>query len=126
MALDMSDIVDDPDFITPCVQCYRRPRTTSNGGLAVITLQPFMINATVVPASGRQLQRLADADRTSAGIAVFTTTPLQTESTSYAADLVVFKGQNYILNYLDDFSLNGFYAGVCTLTDIQGPDPDIM
>jgi hypothetical protein len=39
---------------------------------------------------------------------------------------VVFKGQNYILNYLDDFSLNGFYAGVCTLTDIQGPDPDIM
>ena len=125
MAIDLTDIAADPELLSQySLSCLRRPRTTSDGGLAVITTNAFTIWATVAPANGRQLHRLAEADRTAAGIAVYTTTQLIAEAPGFAADIVYWKTQPYLVAYVDDFSTNGFCAAVCTLTDVVGPLPD--
>ena len=77
----------------------------------------------VVSANGRQLQRLADMDRVGAGIAVYTTTELIDGAAGFAPDIIMWKGQFYLVAFLDDFSTNGFYGAVASLTAVQGPTP---
>jgi hypothetical protein len=124
MAIDVSELMFDPDLMHPNpIGCYRQTRTTSSGGMSQITQSPFWIYATVVPANGRQLQRLPEGDRVAAGMAFYTATELIASSPGYAGDIIYWKNQPYLVQYVDDYSENGMWAAVCTLTQVQGPAP---
>ena len=124
MSIDLFDVIADPDLTNNReLQCYRRKRETRENGKAYITATPFRIWATVAPASGRQLQRLPEADRTSAGIALYTNTELIVEAQGFVADLVSWKNQLYLVGYVDDYSQDGFYSAIATLTKMTGPVP---
>jgi hypothetical protein len=122
MSLDLTDIINDPDLSATPVKLFRRTRGVTDGGMANIgPMQQINIRAVIVPANGRQLQRLPEAERVSAGIAIYTSTEIMGGNNSYTGDMVQFKGQYYTVLYVDDFSINGFYTAVATLADDQGP-----
>jgi hypothetical protein len=127
MALDMSEVVGDVDLGNNYpVIIIRRTRVTGADGKPTFSQSAMNIWAEVVPASGRQLQRLAEADRVTAGIAIYTTTEIVCNAPGFAPDIIMWKNQPYLVGYVDDYSGNGYYGAVATLTQLTGPVPNTI
>lgn len=68
----------------------------------------FEITASIQPATPKELQRLPEGDRTTAVVAVWTSTELQ------AHDLVAYGGGNYEVQALERWDLGGYFKALAS------------
>jgi hypothetical protein len=72
--LDVSDLLDDPDF-RQNFTVARITETVTSKGRAELSSTNLTISGVIVPATPRQLERLPEADRSSEIIAVYSRSP---------------------------------------------------
>lgn len=110
--LDVTDLFLDPDFaMTVTVQ--RRLETVGGGGRSALTVTTFDdVVAYVVPVDtrigGNALERGTDEQHRGAALQIITTFrlrgPSQDGADAYQPDVVIYNGDPYIVDVVNDFS----------------------
>lgn len=125
--LDLSDLVDDPDFADDSGTLFlvRTTVTVGTNGRAQSTTDTTALTGTVTPASGTMLELLPEGARASGAILLHTKTPLHVVTDTQAADRILLRGKTYTVSALADYSAfgAGHCAAVCTLTSLTAPQP---
>jgi len=113
--LDVTDVLDDPDFKTRFT--VRRVRSGMVDGYTVENpLDPVETEGVVSPASGSKLYRKPDGEMSVADISIITKFPLTSGDSTYAADIVVVKGVRYAIINSNPYS---FGVGFVQATGLQ-------
>ena len=113
--LDVTDVLDDPDFKSSFV-VIRRESTTVDGYTSEIDMDPITTEGVVYPAGGSKLVRKPDGEMTVADISIITKYPLSSGDSTYAADIVVIKGVSYTIINSNPY---GFGKGFYQATGLQ-------
>lgn len=99
------------DFATNgSYQVTRRPRGGYVNGVATVgATSTFMIQASVQPASGKDLERLPEGRRSLSTMVIFTTTKLVTggQSSPNDADLVLIEGAPWEIQHVEQWAQQG-------------------
>lgn len=109
--LDLSFLMDDPDFCSTCT--LRSTQITGNDhGRPIYEQIEKEIVAVVQPATAEDTQRLAE---TAGGVmtetlAIYTQEKLCAGDPGNGADMVIFEGQLYEVCQVEDFMPNGNYC----------------
>lgn len=108
MLLNISEILDDPDFIQT-VEFGRIFSSTNDYGEPVeLEIKNTHSNTNVQPASGATLQRLPEGERTRDVLQVFTKSSFPIKNSDY----MYFKGLKYRCITTEDWSEHGYYDGL--------------
>lgn len=102
--LDISELLDDEDFIQSITFEVVAQSTTSDGDPLETTSTVIHCNTNVQPASGATLQRLPEGERTKDVLQVFTKTDLIIKT----GDYMLFNGLKYRCVTTEDWSQYGY------------------
>lgn len=119
--LDVSDIVLDPDF-ADTLQCIRSTQVIGTNGRASNTPVTTSFTGVVTQNEGDLLDRIETGQKIKGSITVHSKYPLIEGAPNVTADIVVWKGRQYTVTRLDDYSHfgRGFTAAQCDLLPIAG------
>jgi hypothetical protein len=112
--LDVSDVLDDPDFADDSLICMRNPQTMGEDGRAISVPVPIPFSGVVTAMSGQELLRKPDGEYNQGTISIVTRFLLYTGNTALSADVVVWNGNSYTVTQIDDYSRYG--SGFCQAT----------
>ena len=114
--LDVSDILDDPDFLTG-VQLKQRVRTIGDDGRSTVVETVTDIFAVVTQGSLAPLTRSSDFELARKNIVVHSRTRLRGPQAGYEPDIVVWKGLEFVVTKSYDWSDfgQGYTAAECDL-----------
>jgi len=120
--LDVSEILDDPDFRDDGLICKRMTQTVSASGIASNDPTETEFSAVVISASGDRLNRLAEGSRTSGSITLYTRFNLIPGSDAEDADVVAWRGRDYTVSSVKDWGHfgRGFISADCDLIQLRG------
>lgn len=123
MTIDVSEIVLDPDFAEFITVITRTDTVGTNGRTSQIETQVPNVAAVVVPAGPNDLDRLDDSQRQNRIMQVITSYKLQGPRTGKQPDLIVWRGDRYIVATSDPWMQgNGFVrALVHSIDSIEAP-----
>ncbi len=123
-ALDVSEVLNDPDIAGDAFTVLRRTQTVNNygeGGVATQTLPAF---GSVQPTGDNSLVREEAYQVQANSITVYTTFPLRgpgkdAQGNSYQPDVVVWQGNHYLVKVVNDWSSfgTGFVQADCQSID---------
>jgi hypothetical protein len=119
--LDLSDVLDDPDF-TDTLLLTQETVTLDSHGRTVSTPVRRNISGVVTSDRGRNRDLLAEGQRISGSILVHTRTPLTSGGEGRMADLLTWNGRDYIVATVDDYTRYGagFICAHCDLKPLNG------
>ena len=93
--IDVTDIVNDPDFVD-CISIIRRTSTVGTNGRNTTVETPIAARGIVQAVKGNDLARLPEGARISEYISVFTQTPVYIDNaTPGYSDLILWNGLRY-------------------------------
>lgn len=120
--LDVSDILDDPDFADSSFVCHRLSETVDGHGRAQVAPQDFSFTGVATSNAGDMLKRLPEGSRIEGSITIHTKFPLRAAGQNYAADEITWKGRDYIVSTINDYTSYGagFVAANCILKPLAG------
>jgi hypothetical protein len=108
----------------------RRTQTVGSNGRATMAQQTISnLSGPVYPSDDNDLKRLADEQITGKAITVITRFALYGEvevaGTQYQPDIVVWRGDNFLVKHLEDWSNYGpgFVLAICTSIDVVDQPP---
>lgn len=115
MAIDVSEIVHDPDFCTTFTVIKQGESEWVRGVLKRKTTETT-VEGIVQPSSSKDLELLDTADRVN-GMKTFITdeVSLDVSNTEKTSDICVWKGQRYKLIQTFDYAANGYYKAIGSL-----------
>jgi hypothetical protein len=117
--LDVTQILTDPD-LTDRFSVRRRAESVDSTGFAVET-EEFIPNliGVIVSISPSDLDRQADYQTMSRSITVVSKFALRGEVTGFQPDLVVWRGNNYLVKHIDPYPQfgPGFFQAECSSVD---------
>ena len=115
MAIDVSEIVHDPDFCTTFTVIKQGESEWVRGVLKRKTTETT-VEGIVHPSSSKDLELLDTADRVN-GMKTFITdeVSLDVSNTEKTSDICVWKGQRYKLIQTFDYAANGYYKAIGAL-----------
>jgi hypothetical protein len=121
--LDVSDVLDDPDFADDSLICLRNSQTMGSDGRVVSTppvLIPF--SGVVTAMGGQELLRKPDGEYNRATISVITRFTLYTGKPALSADVIQWGGNTYTVVQIDDYSRygSGFVQATAELRELSG------
>lgn len=118
--LDVSDVLDDPDFLTQ-IKVFRVQSRTDERGETVLEKTPILITACVQPIRTQELARLPDAERLVGGITVYSRVPFISGDGPLSADIVEVGTIKYVVVSTNDWQLfgRGYTAAQCAMFDLQ-------
>ena len=119
--LDVSDIVLDPDFADQ-LTLYRNKQTVGENGRAINTTVESDFWGVVTAASGANLARMPSGEMVSGAIIVHSKTPLSSGAPGKTADIIGFRGRQYTVSRVDNYSHfgAGFTAATCEIKEVDG------
>lgn len=122
--LDVSDILDDPDFVDSVTLCRSAVVTGENGRSTATRIETTIIGV-VTQGGGDDLDRTGDAQKIKGSITVHTVSELSAGSPTAAPDEVVWQGRRYIVDSVADWSNlgAGYWAASCVLKSVTGGAP---
>ena len=116
MTIDVTDVLNDPDFRTDGLVRIRNVETVGDNGIATCQQEQITFSG-VVTQMGASAQTIRDEDSTyiSDSIAITTMTELVGSDAADNADIVVWNGKNYtVMNVRDNSNWGaGFYRAEC-------------
>lgn len=110
-SLDLSDLLDDDEFATPCT-LVQRTRTGTDHGRPVVTEDRRSIAAVIQPATPQDLA-LFDVSASgvvSEALAIYSPEPLTAGHDGGLCDQVIFGGVRYDVLSVEDWTPNGRYV----------------
>lgn len=121
MGFDMSDVLLDPELVKT-IPVKRATETIGDNGRAQLVTQDFTVQGVIAPATEEQLERLAEGDRSSETIAIYTTTQLTGGNDTLAQDTVTWKGGTYKVKSVLDYTDFGFCEALAVSDTMQGKE----
>lgn len=120
--LDVSDVLDDPDF-AGTVTVTAREVQTDEGGLARAYSGTIAVSAVVIPDGGPDLVQVGEGDAVQGDITLYTRHPLTAGDAQRAADTVWWAGAPYTVIQAQPWLYGqGYTRAVCKLTT-NNPSP---
>jgi hypothetical protein len=123
--LDVSFILDDPDF-ADTIMVTRRVETVGADGRGTVTPETFpTVSAVVTQGNGDTLRMMPDGSSLEGVIVVHSRMPLVAETETTQPDIVTYMGQDYQVTQSNDWSRfgGGFTVSVCKLRNLAGASP---
>jgi galactose-6-phosphate isomerase len=113
--LDVSDIPLCVEF-SDTFQIVRRPETISQSGRSVTSQVIATATGTIYPTGDNSLVRQADYELGRRTITCVTNYRLQMAAPGYQPDLVLYRGNQYVVSTVEDFSAfgAGFVVAECS------------
>ena len=119
--IDVSEIVVDPDFVQPFT--YIRRAITWVNGRKSITETEYQAEGTIIPEDSKTMDNRPQGVLISGSIRVWTHANLyvtsEESSSDYLSDLVLYKGQRYVVNNDRNLTEYGYNRYVCTREDAK-------
>jgi hypothetical protein len=124
--LDVSSVLLDPMFVTRGLICTRNTQVIDDSGIATNTPATSTFSGVVTNDTGDLLVRLAEGSRVQASITIHTRFKLQDGKTGLDADVITYKGNNYTITNVADWSDygRGFVCASAELIPLSGGQPD--
>jgi galactose-6-phosphate isomerase len=120
--LDVSDVLDDPDFADDSLICKRNPQTMGEDGRAISVPVAIPFSAVVTAMSGEELRRGPDGEYITGSISIITRFTLFSGKTGFSADVIEWNGRSYTIADVQDYSRygSGFVQAVGDLIPLAG------
>lgn len=118
--LDVSDVLDDPDF-NQSITVTRTMKGTDDRGETTTQQKAYTVPAVVAPITANELMRLPDAERLSGGCTVYSRFPLFSGQGDYTADRITDNGSQFVVISVDDWGAfgDGFTVARCALLNMR-------
>ncbi|MDE1158434.1 MAG: hypothetical protein PW791_09175 [Neorhizobium sp.] len=123
--LDVSEVLDDPDFADN-ITVTRRTETVGSNGRPVVTEQLFpIVSAVVTQGNGDTLKQMPEGSTLEGVIVVHSRLGLVSETETTQPDVVTYLGRDYTVTQVNDWSRygSGFTIGICRLKNLVGASP---
>jgi hypothetical protein len=104
--LEVSWVTQEPEF-ADMFQVLRRPETISQSGRSVTSQVTATAYGTIVPTGDNSLVRQADYELGRKTLTLYTTYPLQMAAPGYQPDLILYRGNQFVVSSVKDFSAFG-------------------
>jgi hypothetical protein len=120
--LDVTSVLLSPEFVTRGLKCIRQTQTVDNDGIATNVPATSTFSGVVTNDTGDLLVRLAEGSRIQASITIHTRFKLQDGKDGLDADVITYKGRNYTVTNVADWSDygRGFVCASCELISLSG------
>lgn len=120
--LDVSDVLQDPDFMSSGLICKRTAVIVGSNGRAQTTLTNLTFDAVVTTNNGFQLDRKPDGTIIKGAINIHTQFVLIPGDQDHQADEITWQGKNYIVHQVLSNTQygNGFIKAICILKPVTG------
>jgi hypothetical protein len=118
--LDVSDVLLCEEFTDDYV-IKRASQSTDDHGRVVETEQSIDSFGVVTTASGSDLQRYPDMQLIDRVLSIVTKTRLQSATKNNSADIIIWRGNNYVVKYVDPYPQygQGFYQVIVASIDLM-------
>lgn len=93
--LDVTDVLDDPDFLDTTLALVRRVVAQQQDGTARGAGGPIPFAGVVIPDGGQELIQTPEGNQVQGDITIYTRTPLTAGDANYDADVVHWNGSAY-------------------------------
>lgn len=115
--LDVSDVLDDPDFQSS-FQIVRASASVSEQGRNVIVpSSPQTVFGVIQPAGAQDLARLPDVSMQRGALKIWTRFPLNVDAPGQQSDNLIIGSSAYTVTLCDPWNYgSGYFASVATLT----------
>jgi len=119
--LDVSDVLDDPDFSDPIIITRKTQEVANSGFEFNPATTKLNIYGVVTVGSMLPMQRAADSELAKKVITVHTRTTLYAVQAGFEPDIVTWNGNNYVVKKPNNWSHfgQGFTANECEMIDTQ-------
>ncbi len=120
--IDVSELMDDPDFVDGVTVFRRNTAIGSNGRQTITEIRTDNVNAIVQPASGDVVAKLPEGARIDGAMSVWTRYTLRAMATGVQPDEIEWRGRRYVVSTLNDFDNwgAGYTNAIMTLKTVPG------
>ena len=114
MTIDVTDILNDPDFVTYGLIRIRQTETVGDDGMAAFSEEEAEFSG-VLSQSDEKMDRDSDGNRVPRSFIVTTVTELIEGDENSNSDVVIYKNRRYTVKTVRDNSNwgEGFYRAYC-------------
>jgi hypothetical protein len=126
--LDVSEVLSDPDFCEKVTVRRRQQALDEHGRDYAIETNYLNVSMVITAGSPNDLQRPEDYESFLRSITVVTKFRLRGQVKDFLPDVVVWRGNNFVVDALDPYPQfgNGFYQGYCTSMDREDNAFDLV
>lgn len=120
--IDVSELMDDPDFVDGVTVFRRSTAVGANGRQTITEIRTDNVNAIVQPASGNTVANLPEGSRIDGAMSVWTRFALRAIATGVQPDEIEWRGRRYVvatLNAFDNWGV-GYTNATMTLKTVPG------
>jgi hypothetical protein len=120
--LDVSDVLDDPDFREDGILVERNAVAVDDGGMASLGVTNYTISGVVCSASGSSLMRVPEGERNTDFISLHTKFRLISGEDGNTADVITYMGKRWTVYSINDYTRygTGFVQALCQLIPMTG------
>ena len=118
--LDVTDLLTDPDF-SSTFDILRSTETVDQHGIASRVEQTISLSGVIEAGSGQTIVMLDDGTRISDSLTLWCEFPLWASFENRPADIVLWKGQRYVVKSVEDWTNfgRGYVKATCEFTGIN-------
>lgn len=123
MTIDVTELLDDPDFVVGNLVVISRAQSVNTSGRAENTEVRTTFSGVVFPGTGNMMLRTPDGERMTGDISIVTRHYLTDGiGQGRTADVVEYAGGQYIVKNAFDYSNwgQGFVMAVCDMLPVGG------
>lgn len=123
MTIDVTELLSDPDFVTPDLVAISRAQAVNDAGRTENTEVRTTFSGVVFPGTGNMMLRTPDGERVTGDISIVTRHYLTDGiGQGRTADVVEYAGGRYIVKNTFDYSNwgRGFVMSVCDMLPVGG------
>jgi hypothetical protein len=120
--IGIPELLNDPDFCDPFHFVRRTENVDPTTGRSAFTSQTFCGYGSIQPLSGQALRMMPQLANSEGTIEIWSSTPLQTITSTLKADIVLWNGNQYTVTAIPGNWSNyggGFCRYVGTLHDLE-------
>lgn len=123
--LNISELINDPDFAQPTGFTVTRSTGAWVAGVFTVTTEQLAYTGTIIPATTKEIEMLPEADRVHGAVSVWTLAPLyvtrldntNTGEDGGLSDEITWDGKQWKIMQVRGFQDYGYYKGIAIRKD---------
>lgn len=112
--INLGELIHDPDFCDTFV-IARHTASKWEKGRQEVQTKRIIMEGIVAPSTAQELETLPEGDRNNGMKTFYADSPFKLTDTEQMADICIFRGHQYKLLQVFDYSSNGYYKAIGTL-----------